>query len=324
MPRRDLLLLSALAILFSVIAAAFAQTADKVWRLGVLSLIDTPAMHSNTLADLAERGFVEGRNLVVEMRIGTAQQMPALARELVAAGPDVIMAMSDWAVYPARKATKSIPIVASPMGADPVAVGVAESWARPGGNVTGVTLIAPELEVKRLGLLREVVPSARRIAILSMHREVTEPGEGPIRETAARLGIQLVELYIDRPDEFDQAFAAMRSAGAEALVIVPVPEFAGDHAETLARLAVEAGLPTVCGGRRPAEQGCLIGYGPDFAELRRRAVDYVARIFRGASPAELPIEGPTHYEFAVNLKTANALGVTVPPSILAGADEVIE
>ena len=156
-----------------------------------------------------------------------------------------------------------------------------------------------------------------------MHREVTEPGEGPIRETSARLGIQLVELYIDRPDEFDQAFAAMRSAGAEALVIVPVPEFF-DHAETLARLAVVAGLPTVCGGRRPAEQGCLIGYGPDFAELRRRAVDYVARIFRGASAAELPIEGPTHYEFAVNLKTAKALGLTIPPSIFARTDVVIE
>ena len=323
MRRRDLLLFAALGLLSFAVSAALPHAADKVWRLGVLSLVNNPAMHNAALSQLAERGFVEGRNLVVDVRVGTAEQMPALARELVAGGPDVIMAVSDWAVYPAQKATKSIPIVASPMGADPVAVGVAESWARPGGNVTGVTLIAPELEVKRLGLLREVVPSARRIAILSMHREVTEPGEGPVRETAARLGIQLVELYIDRPDEFEQAFAAMRSAGAEALVIVPVPEFA-DHAETLARLAVEAGLPTVCGGRRPAEQGCLIGYGPDFAELRRRAVDYVARIFRGASPAELPIEGPTHYEFAVNLKTAKALGLTVPPSILARADEVIE
>jgi putative ABC transport system substrate-binding protein len=203
----------------------------------VLSLVNNPAMHNAALSQLAERGFVEGRNLVVDIRVGTAEQMPALARELVAAGPDVIMAVSDWAVYPARGATKSIPIVASPMGADPVVVGVAESWARPGGNVTGVTLIAPELEVKRLGLLREVAPSARRIAILSMHREVTEPGEGPIRETASRLGIQLVELYIDRPDEFDQAFAAMRSAGAEALVIVPVPELS-DHAETGLRSAM--------------------------------------------------------------------------------------
>ena len=323
MPRRNLLLLSALAILFSVIAAAFAQTADKVWRLGVLSLIDTPAMHSNTLADLAERGFVEGRNLVVEMRIGTAQQMPALARELVSARPDVIMAMSDWAVYPAREATKSIPIVASPMGADPVAAGVAASWARPGGNVTGVTLIAPELEVKRLDLLHEVVPTARRIAMLSMHREVTEPGEAPMRAVAGSLGIQLIELYIGGPDEFDQAFTAMRSEGAEALVIISVPEFS-KYAERLATLAIEAGLPTVCGLREPAEQGCLIGYGPDFAELRRQATDYVARILRGSSPAELPIMGPTHYGFAVNLKTAKTLGITVPPSILARADEVIE
>jgi putative ABC transport system substrate-binding protein len=305
MKRRDLLLFGALGLLSFAASAILPQAADKVWRLGVLSLVNNPAMHSTALSQLAEHGFVEGQ------------------RELVGAGPDVIMAESDWAIYPAREATKSIPIVASLMGADPVAVGVAESWARPGGNVTGVTLIAPELEVKRLGLLREVVPSARRIAILSMHREVTEPGEGPIRETAARLGIQLVELYIDLPDQFDQAFAAMRSAGAEALVIVPVPEFSY-HAETLARLAVEAGLPTVCGVQSAAEQGCLIGYGPDFAELRRRAVDYVARIFRGASPAELPIEGPTHYEFAVNLKTAKALGLTIPQSILGRADEVIE
>jgi len=323
MPRRDLLLLSALAILFSVIAAAFAQTADKVWRLGVLSLIDTPVMHSNTLAELAERGFVEGRNLVVEMRIGTAQQMPALARELVSARPDVIMAMSDWTVYSAREATKSIPIVASPMGADPVAAGVAASWARPGGNVTGVTLIAPELEVKRLDLLHEVVPTARRIAMLSMHREVTEPGEAPMRAVAGSLGIQLIELYIGGPDEFDQAFTAMRSEGAEALVIISVPEFS-KYAERLATLAIEGGLPTVCGLRQPAEQGCLIGYGPDFAELRRQATDYVARILRGSSPAELPIVGPTHYGFAVNLKTAKALGLTIPPSILVRADEVIE
>jgi putative ABC transport system substrate-binding protein len=209
------------------------------------------------------------------------------------------------------------------MGADPVAAGVAESWARPGGNVTGVTLTAPELESKRLDLLREVVPAARRIAVLSMHREVTEPGEAPMRAVAAKLGIQLVELYVGGPDEYRAAFAAMRSAGAEALVITPMPEF-GEHAETLAALAVEAGLPTVCGFRRPAEQGCLIGYGPDFAELRRQAADDVARIFRGASPGELPIEEPTHFEFVVNLKTAKALGLTVPPSILARADEVIE
>jgi len=323
MKRRDLLLLPALAVLFSAGSAVLAQAADKVWRLGVLSLVDDPMM-STTLAELAARGFVEGRNLVVDMRVGTAERIPELARELVSTGPDVIMATSDWAVVPAHEATKSIPIVASPMGRDPVAAGVAESWARPGGNVTGVTLTAPELEIKRLDLLRDVVPAARHIAVLSMHQEVIEPAAAPMRAVAARLGIQLIELFVGGPDEYHAAFTAMRSASAEALVIMPMPEF-GEHAEELAALAVAAGLPTVCGFRKEvSEQGCLIGYGPDMAELRRQAADDVARIFRGASPAELPIEGPTHFEFVVNLKTAKTLGLTVPPSILARADEVIE
>jgi putative ABC transport system substrate-binding protein len=311
-----------LALLVIAFVAPYAQAADKIWRLGVLSLIDDRMM-STTLSELAARGFLDGRNLVVDIRIGSDEQMPALARQLVNGGPDAIMALSDWAVSAAYEATRSIPIVASPMGRDPVAAGLAESWARPGGNVTGVTLTAPELEIKRLDLLRQVVPAARRIAVLSMHREVTEPAAAPMRAVAARLGIELVELYVAGPEEYRGAFTAMRSAGAQALVIVPVPELS-QHAEELAALAVEAGLPTVCGGRRPAEQGCLIGYGPDFAELRRRAVDYVARIFRGASPAELPIEGATHYEFAVNLKTAKELGLIIPPSILARVDEVIE
>jgi putative tryptophan/tyrosine transport system substrate-binding protein len=322
MNRRAFRLMLAFTVLLPSTLVARAQAADKIWRLGVLSPIDSPLM-SMTLSELAARGFVEGRNLVVDIRVGTAERMPELARELVSTRPDVIMAVSDWAVDAAREATKSIPIVASPMGRDPIAAGVAESWSRPGGNVTGVTLTAPELEGKRLDLLREVVPRAGRIATLSMHREVTEPAAAPTRAVAARLGIQLVELYVDGPDEYRGAFAAMRSGGAEALVIVPLPEFVG-HAERLAALAVEASLPTVCGSRRAAEHGCLIGYGPDLVELRRQAADDLARIFRGASPAELPIQGPTHFDFVVNLKTAATLGLTVPPSILARADEVIE
>ena len=319
---RDLLIFPALAVLFSVGVAPCAQAADKIWCLGVLSLIDSPTM-STTLSELAARGFIEGRNLVVDMRIGSEGQMPELARQLVSAGPDAILALSDWAVSAAHEATKSIPIVASPMGRDPVAAGLAESWARPGGNVTGVTLTAPELEIKRLDLLREVVPAARRIAVLSMHREITEPAAAPMRAVAARLSIELVELYVTGPQEYRSAFAAMRSAGAEALVIVPVPELSVD-AGRLAALAAEAGLPTACASRRSAELGCLLGYGPDLTELVRQAADDVARIFGGTTPGELPIEGPTHFEFVVNLKTAKALGLTVPPSILARADEVIE
>ena len=318
----DLLPLLALAVLFSVSSVVFAQVAGKVWRLGVLSPISNPMM-GTTLSELAARGFVEGRNLVVDIRIGTAQQMPELARELVSTRPDAIMAVSDWAVLPAHEATNSIPIVISPMGADPVAVGVAKSWVRPGGNVTGVTLIAPELEVKRLDLLREIVPAARRVAVLSMHPEVTKPGEAPMRASAAHSGIRLIELYVGGPDDYPEAFGAMHSAGAEALVIVPVPEF-GEHIKSLAALAIKAGLPTVCGSKEAAEQGCLIGYGPDIAELHRRAADDVARIFGGAAPGEVPIEGPTHYGFGVNLKTAKALSLRTPSVLLARADEIIE
>jgi putative tryptophan/tyrosine transport system substrate-binding protein len=132
-----------------------------------------------------------------------------------------------------------------------------------------------------------------------------------MREVAARLGIQLVELYVGGPDEYHQAFAAMRSKGAEALVVTPMPEF-GDT-ERLAALAIAAGLPTVCGSRRAAQQDCLIGYGPDFTELRRQAADDIARIFRGSSPSELPIEGPTHFDFDIKLKTAKALGLMISP-----------
>ena len=322
MKRRNLLALSVLALLFATSSAVLAQAVEKVWRLGVLSPIVDPHL-GTTLSELAARGFVEGRNLVVDVRIGTAEQMPELARELISTRPDVIMAVSDWAVEPAHEATRSIPIVASPMGRDPVAADVAESWARPGRNVTGVTLTAPELEIKRLVLLRDVAPAARRIAVLSMHREVTEPAAAPLRATAVRLGIRLIDLYVNGPDEYDAAFAAMGSAGAEALIIMPMPEFSG-HAGQLAAMAAKAGLPTVCGSREPAKQGCLIGYGPDLTELRRQAADDVARIFRGASPSELPIEGPTHFDFVINLKTAKSLRLTISPYILGRADEVIE
>jgi putative ABC transport system substrate-binding protein len=183
MRRRDFLLCSILASI-KVNSPALAQGLKKIWRLGVLSPIDAPLIRSTVIPELARRGFVEGQNLVVDTRIGGEDQLPHLAGELVSTAPDAIVAVSDWAVHPAREATNSIPIIMSPIGTDPVAAGIVESWARPGGNVTGTTLIAPELEVKRLELLREVVPNARRIALLSMHRKVTEPGGAQTRNFA--------------------------------------------------------------------------------------------------------------------------------------------
>jgi putative tryptophan/tyrosine transport system substrate-binding protein len=322
MRRRDLLFfLPTVAIARA--HAGWAQEADRLRRVGVLAITGDAVVRPIILPELAKRGFVEGRNLQLDLRMGTAERMPELARALVADSPDVIVACSDWALHPARAATTVIPIVAAPMGADPVKAGVAQSWAHPGGNVTGVSLIAPELEVKRLDLLREAVPSVHRVAVLSNHRTVVEGGLAPLREASAEAGLELVDFWAESPSEYRSAFDAARSAGADALVIVPTPEMYRDTAQ-LAAFAIEARLPTISGFRESAEAGLLIGYGPSLKELRRQAAEYVARILDGAKPGELPFQGPTRFEFALNLRTAKVLGLTIAPSLLARADDVIE
>jgi putative ABC transport system substrate-binding protein len=315
------------AVLICAVLAALsptsAEAAERVWRIGVLAPVDDSGVRSVILPYLATRGFVEGRNLVVDLRIGTEGQMSELAQVLVGGKPDAIIAASDWALHPARAATSIIPIVAAPMGADPVLAGVAESWAHPGGNVTGVSLIAPELEIKRLSLLRQVLPSAHRIAVLSNHRKVVEAGLLPLRKAAAEVGLELVEIWVESPNEYATAFARMRGDGAEALVIVPTPELFRDT-EQLGALAAKTGLPTIGGFRESAQRGLLIGYGPSLRELGLQAAGYVERILNGAQAGELPFQGPTHLDFAINMRTAKALGLTIPPSLLVGADEVIE
>ena len=313
-------------VLFCAVLAALSSTtaegAERVWRLGVLALSDGSAVRSVVLPFLAARGFVEGRNLVVDVRVGTEDEMPALAQALVGDKPEVIIATSDWAVHAARAATRTIPIVAAPIGVDPVRAGVAESWAHPGGNVTGVCLIAPELEVKRLSLLREALPSVHRIAVMSNHRKVVEAGLPPLRKAAAEAGLELVEIWVESPNEYAAAFDTMRGYGVEALVIVPTPELYSDG-EKLGALAMKAGLPTIGGHRESAERGLLIGYGPSLRELGQQAAGYVERILGGTQAGELPFQGPTRLDFAINMKTARALGITIPPSLLVGA-EVIE
>jgi len=307
----------------AAISATNAEAAERVWRVGVLTLARDSVVRSVILPYLATRGFVEGRNLVVDVRVGTEEQMPELAQALVDEKADVIIAASDWALRAARAATRTIPIVATPMGADPVRAGVAESWSHPGGNVTGVSLIAPELEIKRLSLLREALPSVHRIAVLSNHRRVVEAGILPLRKAAADAGLELVEIWVDSPDTYAAAFETMRRTGVEAVVIVPTPELARDS-QQLGALAAKAGLPTIGGFRESAQSGLLIGYGPSLEELGRQAAGYVERIFNGAQAGELPFQGPTHFDFAINVRTAKALGLTIPPSLLVGADEVIE
>jgi putative tryptophan/tyrosine transport system substrate-binding protein len=317
--RRAVLICAMLAAL----SPTYADAAERIWRIGVLTPLDDGIVRSVILPYLATRGFVEDRNLVVDFRIGTAEQMPKLAQALVGDKPDAIIAQSDWALHPARAVTGIIPIVATPMGADPVRAGVAESWSHPGGNVTGVSLIAPELEIKRLSLLREALPSVHRIAVLSGHRKILEPGSLPMRKAAAEARLELIEIWVESPNEYATAFAAMSGAGAEALVIVPTPELYRDT-EQLGALAAKARLPTIGGFRESAQGGLLIGYGPSLRELGRQAAGYVERILNGAQAGELPFQGPTRLDFAINMRTAKTLGLAIPPSLLVGADEVIE
>jgi putative tryptophan/tyrosine transport system substrate-binding protein len=317
--RRIVLLCAVLAVL----SPTYAEAAERIWRVGVLAIVDDGTVRSVYLPYLATRGFVEGRNLVVSFRVGSEEQMPQLAQALVGDKPDVLIAVSDWPLHAIRAATSTIPIVAAPIGVDPVRFGIAKSWTHPGGNITGVSLIAPELEVKRLSLLREALPAVHRIAVLSNHRKDVEAGLLPLRKAAAEGGFELVEIWVESPNEYAAAFGVMRVAGAEALVIVPTPEINRDT-QQLGELAAKDGLPTIGGFRESAQRGLLIGYGPSLKELHQQAANYVERILNGAQAGELPFQGPTRLDFVINMRTAKALGLTIPPSLLVGADEVID
>jgi putative ABC transport system substrate-binding protein len=313
------------AVSLAVAGPAGGQTADRVYRLGALtrSAGTIERLRAYLLPALARQGFVEGRNLVLEVRTATDEELPAMTGELLAAKPDAILANGLMAIRAVRAHSNTVPIVGAFIDGDPVAAGIAASLARPGGNVTGVVMLGPKLDAKRLEFLHEVVPTAGRVVVLMVSPKRSEENLAAVRGAAEALGVELLPIYAEVPAVYPAAFAAMRSAGAQGLAIIAAPEFF-TNASTLATLALEAGLPTVCEWRKMAEQGCLLGYGPDIVELNSRNADYVARIFRGAAPGDLPIEQPTHYEFAVNLKTAKALGLTIPPAILARADDVIE
>ena len=305
--------------------AARAQQAGKVQRLGVLtpSAASMASIRSVTFGELAKSGYVEGQNLFVHSLIGTAMQMPELARALIAGNPDVVIAVSDIAIAAIKAVSGSVPIVMSFGTGDPVAAGFAASITHPGGNITGVTMRAPETNAKRLTLLHEAIPKARRIAALTVSADRYEIILREMRSAAASAGVDLLTFSAETAGAYPATFTAMRSAGAQALLIVSAPEFNRD-AEILAALAIEAKLPAVCEWSHMAAQGCLFGYGPNQIELRRRTADYVVRILRGTPPGDIPIEGPTRFSFTVNLKTAERIGVDLPTGVLLRADEVIE
>jgi len=322
MKRRELILLP---FLLALAVPFVAQSADeKVYRLGELALTSESIeiTRRTTLPELAKLGFSEGRNLVLDERVGDRAALPGLARALVLGKPDAIIAISIDAIRAAHEATHTVPIIA--FGPDLVVAGLAASLAHPGGNVTGVQIFAAELDGKRLDMLRETIPTAHRMAALLLR---SMPGQeanlAAMRSVAADRGVELLVFEAAGPDDYPAAFAAMRSAGAQALIIQANPVFYSDAA-TLAGLAIEAHLPAVCEWADMAQSGCLLGYGPSRLELRQRLAHQVAHIFQGSDPADLPIEQPTKFEMAFNLKTAKALGLTIPLVLLTRADETIE
>jgi putative ABC transport system substrate-binding protein len=278
------------------------------------------------LQGLAETGYVEGQNAAIEYRWaeGLYDRLPALAAELVKRRVDVIV--TQGGILPtraAKSATSTIPIVFA-VGTDPVGDGLVASLARPGGNLTGVTFMMTELNPKRLELLSELVPQARVIALLvNPNYAGTEAIISDVREAARVKGVQLQILKASTEGEIDSAFASLVQLQAGALVVSSEPFFTSRR-EQLAALASRYAIPAIYGWRELAAAGGLISYGPSLAANSRQAGIYAGRILKGVKPADLPVQQPTTFELVVNLKTAKALGLTIPPSILARADEVIE
>ena len=293
-----------------------------VHRIGVLGTSSEDRMRSHIIPELAKVGLVEGRKLVLMIRAGTAAQLPMLARELLALDVDLIITSGDTATTAAKSVTKTVPIVM--FSGDPIEQGLIGSLSRPGGNVTGVSLLSRTLEAKRLELLRDAVPKARRIAaLLDSDKLRLAALRQEISEAAANVGVEVLFFETAGPEDYGRAFSAIRAARPDALTIGASPQFARDGLR-LARLALETGLPTACEWREMAEQGCLLSYNASITKLWERAADYVDRILKVASPSEMPVEQPTHFELVLNIKTAKTLRLDLPPSLLARAAEVIE
>jgi putative ABC transport system substrate-binding protein len=307
---------------------AEAQQPAKVPRIGFLTTPSPTAAAYYLEAfreGLRELGYVEGKTIAIEYRFaeGRPERLPALAAELVRLKVDVIVTGGPPAPEDAKQATSTIPIVFAVAG-DPVGEGLVASLARPGGNITGLASIAAEVVGKQLELLKEVVPKISRVAVLLNPSHSAHPLMARQAEGAARaLGMQLHILQAGSPAEIDAAFAAMRSQGVGGVLVLRGSLFLAQRAQ-IAALAAKSRLPAVYGTREEAEAGGLMAYGASLPLLYRRAATYVDKILKGAKPADLPVEQPTKFELIINLKTAKALGLTIPPSLRQRADELIQ
>ena len=328
--KRKILVLAISAMLFALCLPAEAQQPKNVPRIGYLSALD-PVSESTRVegirSALRERGYIEGQNIAIEYRYaeGKRDRLPELAVELVRTKVDIIVtAGGDSLVRAARNATKTIPIVMSGGGVDPVAAGFAESLARPGGNVTGFTNLSTELGGKRLELFKEAVPKVARVAVLydpTIQANVLDQKE--VQNASRALGLTVRSWEVRAADGFDRVFAALNKERPDGLYVSVGPLTNTNRNRTVS-FATKSLLPSVFGRREFVESGGLMSYGADLADSYRRVAYYVDRILKGAKPADLPVEQPTKFELVINLKTAKQIALTIPQSMLYRADKVIK
>lgn len=315
-----------LALLLAA-AVAPAQQATKIHRVGYLSASSAAAdkdRYAAFLRGLLELGYAENKNVVIEQRYvaGQFDKTPESLRELLQLKVDVLVAYGEPVIAAAKNATSTIPIVMT-VHPDPLGDGIIASLARPGGNITGLSDLHTVLVTKRFEILKEVVPSAARIAVLfhagnaTLQRQLKD-----VESVAPGFGVKIVPMPVSAAKQFDQAFAAMSKERVGGLMVLGSP-FIGNNRRQILDLAVKHRLPAIYTLRENPEAGGLMSYGTNFQDLWRRAAVYVDKILKGTKPADLPVEQPIKFEFVVNLKTAKQIGLTIPPNVLARADRVI-
>lgn len=327
MQRREFItLLGGAAATWSV--AARAQQAGKVWRIGSLSPASSSGQGDNLKAfmqGLNDLGYIDGKNMHFERRFadGALDRLPALAAELVRANVDVILAESSFAVEAAREATKTIPIVMTGVG-NPVGSGYVKSISRPGGNITGLTNVSIEVSSKYLEYLHAAVPNLMRVGVLIDPQHPNHPTVlKQVQVGAQAIGASVSAIELRSVSDINAALSLIQQERLGALIVPPDPTFPIVYRQ-ITEFAISNRLPTMFGQRRGVEAGGLMGYEPNLTDMYKRAAALIDKILKGAKPADLPVEFPTRFQFIINLKTAKALGLTVPPALLTSADEVIE
>ena len=309
-------------VLLAVGVTAEAQQAERVFRIGYLGSSDSgpPRAFRQGLRDL---GYVEGKNVVIEFRTRRGKSgWSELADELVGLKVDVIVAGGAGAVTAAKKASATTPIVMEQVN-DPIALGLVASLAQPGGNITGISNLSPELSGKRLELLKEVIPKVHRVAVLALSTGAMQTSIKETEAAAQSLRLQLQLLEVKAPDEIESAFDAAKKQRADALVQIEAAFFE-PHQQRIIDLAAKYRLPVMYNRRNDVEIGGLMSYGPDRVDMNRRVAAIVDKILKGRKPADLPVEQPTKFEFVINLKTAKQIGLTIPPNVLARATKLIK